>query len=253
MTHQEIEKSEVIERYVRHQLTAEERRSFQEHFFACAECFAQVQDTARFIAGVKQAARQGLLNERATAAPWWAWLFSPAFGLAAAVGLALAIGWFWFRQSNAPEQRMAYQASPTPVPTVASTPEVAATPPPKLQEQRDLLAQNRPPVEAADKPISVLLESQREASASSNQLTLTPNAKRVILRVEVEPGGRFAAIRRKSLTPRAVRSLQSAELKPALTVHWPSASQPIHSNPANTSSNFSARKAVRANWSANTA
>jgi hypothetical protein len=191
MTHQEIEKSEIIERYVRHQLTAAERRAFQEHFFECAECFAQAQDTARFIAGVKQAARKGLLVKEA--APWWAVVFRPAFGFAVMAALALVVGWFWFRQSQAPQPQLAYQATPSPTPTVAGTPEFTATPPPKLQDQRDLLAQNRPPVEPTNKPISVLLETQREANAASNQLTLTPNAKRVILRFEVEPGGRFAS------------------------------------------------------------
>ena len=59
MNHHEIEQDEIVERYVRHRLAADERLAFQEHYFACDECFAQVQTTARFVAGVRQAARAG--------------------------------------------------------------------------------------------------------------------------------------------------------------------------------------------------
>lgn len=61
MTHQQIQDNEVIERYVRQQLTPTERQAFQEHYFACDECFDQVQMSARFIAGVREASRSGVL------------------------------------------------------------------------------------------------------------------------------------------------------------------------------------------------
>src|SRR5687767_15040426 len=62
MTHKHIQDSEVIERYVRQQLTPAERQAFQEHYFACDECFDQVQMSARFIAGVREASRTGVLT-----------------------------------------------------------------------------------------------------------------------------------------------------------------------------------------------
>src|ERR1044071_8471195 len=101
MTHREIQDGEIIERYVRHQLAPDERRLFQEHIFACEECFEQVQMTSRFIAGVRQASRSGGLAEGvAEPAAWWARLFRPAFGLALAAVLVLiiALGWFLFGQ-----------------------------------------------------------------------------------------------------------------------------------------------------------
>src|SRR5581483_50612 len=117
MTHQEIQEGEMIERYVRHQLAPAERRAFQEHFFACEECFEQVQTTARFIAAVRQAARQGQLAESAEPVSWWANLFSPALGFAAAAALLLALvfGWLIFKQRAAPRQDVAQeQRSPSP-------------------------------------------------------------------------------------------------------------------------------------------
>jgi hypothetical protein len=35
MNHHEIEQSEILERYVRHQLAEDERLAFQEHYFGC--------------------------------------------------------------------------------------------------------------------------------------------------------------------------------------------------------------------------
>lgn len=61
MTHQEIQDNEVIERYARQKLTPAERQAFQEHYFECDECFEQTQLTARFIAGVRDASRLGVL------------------------------------------------------------------------------------------------------------------------------------------------------------------------------------------------
>jgi hypothetical protein len=46
---------------VRHKLPPDERRAFQEHYFACEECFEQVQITARLVAGVRRASRKGVL------------------------------------------------------------------------------------------------------------------------------------------------------------------------------------------------
>ncbi|MGE0131383.1 MAG: hypothetical protein AB7U82_25155 [Blastocatellales bacterium] len=206
MTHQEIQDGEIIERYVRRQLAPDERRAFQEHYFACDECFEQVQTTARFVAAVRQSSRKGSFAESAAEpATWWKSLFTPAIGFAAAaLLLAVAIGWLMLRQSPAPRQDFAREQQPSPSPNQTGAPDqntarIAAPSPekperndrPKLQDQRDLLAQNRTPEESSGKPPSVLLESSRDASAGGNQLTLPANASSVILRIEVEPDSSF--------------------------------------------------------------
>ena len=61
MTHKEIEEKEIIERYVLHQLTPDERLAFQEHYFGCDECFERAQIQTRFIASVREASRAGVL------------------------------------------------------------------------------------------------------------------------------------------------------------------------------------------------
>ncbi|MBI1763847.1 MAG: zf-HC2 domain-containing protein [Acidobacteria bacterium] len=203
MTHQEVQQGEIVERFVRRQLTPDERRAFQEHYFGCEECFEQVEMTARFVAGVRQASRQGLLAE-SVAERWWPWrvvLFKPALGFAVATGLALAVafGWLLFKQNSAPRQELAIQQTPTPTPHPAVTPGTTSTPTPgarpKLQNQPDLLAQNRPPQTpdlAPGKAPVVFLDSERDGSGGGNQLTIPANAASAALRIEVEPNSSYS-------------------------------------------------------------
>src|SRR5438128_1628347 len=106
MTHQEIEEKEIIERYVLHQLTSEERLAFQEHFFSCDQCFEQAQIEARFIASVRDASAVGVLADAQpqgleTSGPslWMRWL-RPAFAFAvvALLALTIALGWLVFKR-----------------------------------------------------------------------------------------------------------------------------------------------------------
>ena len=124
MTHLEAQQ-DTIERFVRHQLSPDERRAFEEHYFECEECFEQVQMTARFVAGVQHAARKGLLAEPA-AEPWWANLFRPALIVvtAAALLLVVSVGWLLLKPGSAPDQELAIRQSPTPTPQPAASPEI---------------------------------------------------------------------------------------------------------------------------------
>lgn len=101
MTHQEIQANEIIEQYVRDKLTTAERRAFQEHLFECDECFQQAEVMARFVAGVREASRTGLLTapDRArTVGAWfnqgWAfrWLV-PAMTASLLIAIGLIAWW----------------------------------------------------------------------------------------------------------------------------------------------------------------
>lgn len=119
MNHQELEKKETIERYVRHELPPDERLAFQEHYFACDECFEQVQTTARFVAGVRDAARTGVLTaNRPERSRSFAGLFdfgpllqwaTPALAVSLLVAVTLIGWWAWsLRREN---QQLAQQTS----------------------------------------------------------------------------------------------------------------------------------------------
>ncbi|MDX2034229.1 MAG: zf-HC2 domain-containing protein [Blastocatellia bacterium] len=199
MTHQQIQENELIERYVRRQLGPEERRAFQEHYFECEECFEAVQTAARFIAGVRQSARTGVLAQPTVEkAPWWAWLFQPAMGAAAAAILLLAAAAGWFYLSREARSTGDLTRGATPSGPSAGTPllekERAPAPtstPAEPEKPQELLARNHAPEELAPRSPAILLESAR--GGGGNQVTLPANVRAVILRIEVEPGAAFTS------------------------------------------------------------
>lgn len=244
MNHHEIEQQDVIERYVRHQLKPDERRAFQEHYFACDDCFAQVESTAKFIAGVQHSARVGALAENArevvnsAVASWWKSWFMPAFALAATACLLLAVGWIIFKQNpqgreeaakpkSTPEQLAGEKEQPTvtpgttgpsPVPTVADR-----------RELNDKVAQNHPPPTPSIKGVtaSVMLESSRDVKGGA-QLKLPENATALTLRMEVEVG-RYQSYQLQIFAAgRAVKTLSGlkANSQGALAASVPTAQLP---------------------------
>lgn len=192
MTHQEAQQ-DTIERFVRHQLSTDERRAFEEHYFECEECFEQVQTMARFVAGIRQAARKGLLTE-SVVDPWWAILFKPTviFATAAALVLILGMSWLLWKQTPRPQQELANRQTPTPAPQPTAS--IASTIPPIGENPKpDLLAQNRSPQlpeTSPGKPSVVFLDSER--GDGSNQLILPAKATTAILRIDVDPGNSFS-------------------------------------------------------------
>lgn len=221
MKHHEIEQQDIIERYVRHQLKPDERRVFQAHYFACEQCFDQVQMTAKFIAGVQHSSRVGVLAESARAiasapAPsWWANWFSPAFVLAATACLLLAatLGWIVFRQipqlreevaqeRQAREQlaREKEQSQQTAQTAIEKERQQAAQEKAAREKLEGQIARHQSPAPVtsparsnpettANVPV-VILESTREAKSGTN-FKLSENARALTLWVEVETGHRF--------------------------------------------------------------
>lgn len=243
MTHEQAQKQEMAERYVRHQLAPAERQAFQEHFFACEECFEEVQTVARFVAGVRQAARRGLLGEAEPELQkaWWADLFSPMLLLAASGALAITLGaaWLFSRSNSAPSTQIAHEQQPTPSMNPTTSPTVTATETPattaptpaptlKREDQRELLAQNQPPEDKPGKTPSFLLESSRDVSPGSNQLTLPANATQALLRLEIEPGSGYANVQCQ-VYDSARRPVTSASGKPSPrgVVAMPIAASPL--------------------------
>lgn len=188
MNHQQIEQQDIVERFVRHQLLPDERRAFEEHYFACDQCFEQVRTAAQFIASVRHSAQHGVLAENATAETWWKAWFKPAPILAAmaAAVLAVALGAVFFRQAPAPREEVAREGRQTPAGSMTPTPppeDLALNHPPRTPEPVNP-AQTKVPIALP----TVLLDSARDAHSGGNQLSLPANAASAKLLIEVEPG-----------------------------------------------------------------
>lgn len=176
MMHAEIEDQEIIERYVRNQLAPQERLAFEEHFFGCQECFEKLQATERFVAGIRDAADRGLLEDRHSAgyvgvpSSWRAWVF-PALAATscASVVLAAITGWTIFFQ--VPKlRRQLNQASVD----ANSQRQANAT----LEKQIASLAQAE-----ANVPL-VMLQATRDTQAPTPEAILPADAAHLVLWID---------------------------------------------------------------------
>ena len=184
MMHEQVEDQEIIERYVRNQLAAEERQAFEEHFFACEECFGKLQATERFVAGVRDAAKRGLLpavtelgEVPGRMASWWL----TAFGVTAlaTVLLAAGAGWLYFVQMPRLRGQLSqFEAE------LRRSKEVRVA----LEEQlaKDVQAE-------VDVPL-VMLQATRDMQTPPAEAILPRQAARLILWIDV-PSGRFRSYR----------------------------------------------------------
>jgi len=102
MTHEQIAADDMIDRYVRGQVDVATSEAFEEHYFACDECFARVQELETMRGAVRQAVDAGVLMDEVPAvirrvpatrrSPIIVW------SLAASAVLAAGLGWMAFVQ-----------------------------------------------------------------------------------------------------------------------------------------------------------
>ena len=95
MTHADAAERDLADRYVRNDLAADQARDFEEHFFSCDACFADVQAAERLRASVRDLAARGGLDDESDAAAVHRkrFPFMFEFALAASIVLAVAAGW----------------------------------------------------------------------------------------------------------------------------------------------------------------
>jgi hypothetical protein len=101
MTHDLAIKSQAVERYFLDELAREERDAFEDHFFSCELCAADVRATAIFLENAKAVLREEPIKVPAfkpvhlpeaakVKRNWFAWL-QPAFPMIAAAALAVIV------------------------------------------------------------------------------------------------------------------------------------------------------------------
>src|SRR5260221_14615429 len=96
MDHQEALRRSAVEKYLLNEMPGPERDEFEEHFFGCQECAADLRATAAFLDGAKQElrrSRQPKPDQRAPKKPWFDFLWRPAFAAPAFVLLLLVVAY----------------------------------------------------------------------------------------------------------------------------------------------------------------
>ncbi len=182
--HPQIEDQEIIERYVRNQLDPEERKSFEEHFFACDDCFQKLQATERFIAGIRDAAAHGVLPVTPQASPsgWrMASPWIPAFAVSAVAALLLASVAVWQYFVEMPNLRGRLTQSEA---HLRSSQQAQAALEQRLQQS--LQAEVNVPL--------VMLQATRDVQAPSAEAVLPAGAAHLILWIDVG-SGRYSSYR----------------------------------------------------------
>ena len=179
MNHPEIERDEIVERYVQRRLNAEDERSFEDHYFGCDQCFANVQALEQLRAGVRDAARAGALAPPQPAArsipTWWAWVLGAS--VAATVALPSVAAWQYFKQVRDLRGRLDLA-------TAALATERAAA--------RANAGQVRTP-ESENSIAFVMLSASRDANRPDT-VVLAPAAPRLLLWIDTAPA-RFTEFR----------------------------------------------------------
>ena len=98
MDHSEAVRLQAAEKYVLGELSQQLRDDYEEHYFDCQECAAELKatiafvDSARGILGAEKPAEVETENVAARTAPWMAWL-RPAFAVPVFALLLLVIGY----------------------------------------------------------------------------------------------------------------------------------------------------------------
>ena len=214
--HSQIENEQIVERYVRNQLTPEERQAFEEHFFSCDVCFEKLQDAERFRAGIRDAAGRGLLNAKSRStfvgAPRTRFVWVFAATTCVALLTAMITGWMYL----------------TRVPKLRGERDRAVA---KLQAERQSRAEleRTRPVERAEANVPLVILQASRTEEEPARVLLRPGAKEVVLWIEIGPS-RYRDFRLEVLSPqnRLVTSVDHLVRGPysALAASLPTAQLP---------------------------
>lgn len=186
-----------VELYVRGRLSAADSAAFENHYFHCDQCFAEVQEMDRFVSGLQDAGERGLLGvEREGKSRHW---LVPALTLAAAVSVLLAAALVYTTLVRLPRVEAELGAAR------AKSSQSAA----QLAELNRSIAVAAAP--EANVPV-VVLSADRSASAPGERLSIHGQSGMVLLWIDIPPqpsGARFRIDMAANGAPvKAIRGLE---------------------------------------------
>src|SRR5689334_724157 len=181
MTHIEVEQRDIVDAYVRGRLTGDESRAFEEHYFACDQCFEQVRTTEMFASGIVDAVNSGALQAVAPKEGirnWWRPAF--AFAMAACIVLAVSTGWLAMVELPRVRTEITRQRQQLELEHLRTT---------GLEKQ---VASSRLPGTEANLPFA-LLEASRAAAA--NEVRVPEGSTQIVLWMEVPAERQISSFR----------------------------------------------------------
>ena len=119
---------DLAEAYVAGTLPEAEQDAYEQHFFSCSACLAQVQTLQELADRLRQQPAPAVLHRP----PAPGWTSAPWLGLALAASLVAAFGWWWQGGVNRP-----------PAPAIATGPGTAPSPAPNPNPTGSLARRSR--------------------------------------------------------------------------------------------------------------
>ena len=96
MDHQEAARLSLVEKYLLDEMPPQLRDEFEEHYFDCQECAADLRATAVFLDTAKEELKSFPAEKPSAATvkkPWLSWLWTPAFAFPALAACLLVIAY----------------------------------------------------------------------------------------------------------------------------------------------------------------
>jgi hypothetical protein len=169
VTHAEALARDAADAYVRAQLNPADREAFEEHYFSCDECFAEVQAADALRRAVRASARTGVPPATASSRTSALW----ALPLAASVLLAAGLGWVLFVERPSLRSRIATLSAER---DALSAPQPA--PPPEAA----------PPIARAEANVPLVLLEAERGSASTARLAVPASATLIVVAIAAPAG-----------------------------------------------------------------
>ncbi|MGD0616345.1 MAG: zf-HC2 domain-containing protein [Bryobacteraceae bacterium] len=174
MSHEKIQREGWAEEYVRGRLAPEDSAAFEEHYFGCDRCFAEVQEMEIFVSGMKDAGRRGLLNPELDPSPVSAGWLMPAFLFAVSALLLLAVGLGYMLFIRLPNSEARLQTA------LAESHRTEA----QLAELNARASSEAVP--QANVPV-VILTADRSANEPADHLTIGKRTTEALLWIDIPP------------------------------------------------------------------
>lgn len=211
VSHDQVQRDDIVERYARGTLDADTRLAFEEHYFTCDVCFADVLRMEEIVAGVRAIAERGALGTApeggaaGPTSPASVWRRPVVFlPMAAALIAAVGAGWMAVHEARQLDKERAHAAS------IAGDQRAAAAALDAERQQRTGLEQQiaRLAAPEADVPLAVLQNNRGPEGVT--RLSLPAGATRFVLWAAVGQDAAVDAYRLTVIAPGG-RSIASVD------------------------------------------
>lgn len=196
-----IVENDLIDRFVRGELSEDERKLFNQNYLSTAQRRRRVDTAKAFIEAATQARSNVTAKKNAEVAniktektSWATWLRQPLFGFVRARAIAAVLlistifiaGFFLWRYSNKNSNEIVKTPTPSPTPSITPTPELANTNPTPFPSNEDNKNVPQKPETPKSAVAVVFLSSGTRGFGNAPTALLNENISGIKLQIEIK-------------------------------------------------------------------